>query len=213
MCVCTAGEQANLRTNEREKTDGLLARKGGCDGREVGNHVVVNDAGLLGPDVVDEELDAAPGVLEEGALLVLAAEVRSVSLHRLRGRRRVGDGLVRLEIDGVGVKDGEEAQVEVDGDLLGHGDGLPARRSIRKSARRGEGAGEAVGTADVLALLLLLEDTGHVHPGSLWAVLVLPVRCKRGDPVRAPRRRCSRQVDTAALSFAPRAARAASVPR
>lgn len=37
-----------------------------------------------------------------------------------------GDELVRLEVDRVGVEAGEEAEVELDGDLLVDGDGTAA---------------------------------------------------------------------------------------
>ena len=41
------------------------------------------------------------------------------------------NALVRFEVDGVGVKDGEEAEVNLDWDFLVDGDGLAAVEYVR----------------------------------------------------------------------------------
>lgn len=75
-------------------------------------------------------------MFEKRTFLVGPAE-DSVRLGRELKGTSGENALVRLEVDGVGVKYGEEAEVDLDWDFLVDGDGLAAGEYVRACVRRG----------------------------------------------------------------------------
>lgn len=125
LAACVPGAPA---LDESLQTYGLLSRETSLNGRQVGDDVLVDDPGPLRPDPVHEELDSVAGMLEERAFLVGSVFAHASSQRTVaRPEGEVRDGLVRLEVDRVRVKRGEEAQVDLDGDLLVDRDGFAVR--------------------------------------------------------------------------------------
>ena len=80
-------ECAHTAHKEERNTHGLLAGESGLDGRQVCDHVVVDDPSPLRPEVVDEELDPIAGMFEKSPFLVGPAETAS-DFEMLQGGER-----------------------------------------------------------------------------------------------------------------------------
>jgi hypothetical protein len=70
---------------KKSDTHGLLAGESGLDGRQVCDHVVVDDPSPLRPEVVDEELDSIAGMFEESTFLVGPTGKGGSRLERVEG--------------------------------------------------------------------------------------------------------------------------------